>query len=184
MSSAHPVRLAVALAVLGALGLVACQDETSLPVVSEMPDFLGADMVTMGGSHTITNAEGIRTVILDFDTMFQWNDSVNQALRGVDLTVFYEDGSERASVTSLRGVFNPELEELTAQGNVVLTLPDQDRSLETQELHYDPNADQLWSDSSFVMYEGTRTIPGRSFRSDLDFRNFRICGPRAASGDC
>lgn len=165
-----------AIFVLGA-AVIACQKEAPVESLSQAERFLDADGVIMGGEHTITNAEGIRTAYLQFDTMYQWEDSTNWHLRGVDLTVFnQDDGTQRGRVTSLQGVFDPEDEALTAQGNVVLVIPQEDRRLETEELHYDPEQQQLWSDSAFVMYEGSRTREGSCFTTDLEFRNFTVGG--------
>ena len=162
------------------LALAACEVEAPVAAASDVDSFLGADGVIMGGVTTISNPEGIRTAHLQFDTAFQWSDSTRQALRGVNLTVFNEDGSERATVTSLRGTFEPLAESLTAIGEVVLVVPFQERRLETEELHYDPEQNQLWSDSAFVMTEEGRRREGTSFSSDLEFRNFVVRGSAEA----
>lgn len=181
MSAQQPVGTARikalwAIIVVGAF-VVACQKEAPVESLTQAESFLDADGVIMGGEHTITNSEGIRTAYLRFDTMYQWQDSTDWHLRGVDLTVFNEDdGSERGRVTSLRGIFNPQDEALTAQGDVVLVIPQEQRRLETEELHYDPDQRKLWSDSSFVMYEGTRTRQGSCFTTDLEFQNFTVGG--------
>ena len=70
----------------------------------------------------------------------------------------------------------PLAERLTARGEVVLVVPFQERRLETEELHYDPELNQLWSDSAFVMNEEGRERAGSSFRSDLEFRDFVVQG--------
>ena len=160
--------------------LAACEVDAPVATVSDPDRFLGADAIVMGGVTTISNPEGIRTAHLQFDTAYQWGDSTHQALRGVNLTVFDDDGSERATVTSLRGTFEPLAERLTARGEVVLVVPFQDRRLETEELHYDPELNQLWSDSAFVMTEEGRQREGSSFRSDLEFRDFVVQGSAGA----
>lgn len=156
--------------------LAACEVDAPVATVSDPDRFLEADAIVMGGVTTISNADGIRTARLQFDTAYQWNDSTHQALRGVNLIVFNDDGSERATVTSLRGTFEPLAERLTARGEVVLVVPFQDRRLETEELHYDPELNQLWSDSAFVMNEEGGQREGSSFRSDLEFRDFVVQG--------
>lgn len=164
---------------------IACQEKAPVESLSQVGSFLDADGVIMGGEHTITNSTGIRTAFLRFDTMYQWEDSTDWHLRGVDLTVFNEDdGTERGRVTSIRGIFNPENEGLTAQENVVLVIPLESRRLETEELHYDPELRQLWSDSSFVMYEGSRTRQGSCFTTDLEFQNFTVGGTAGGGGRC
>ena len=153
-----------------------CEGVAPVATLPESDIFLGADGIIMGGTTTITNDQGIRTARLQFDTAFQWSDSTHQSLRGVDLTVFDDDGSERAHVTSLRGTYEPREESLIANGSVILLVPFQDRRLETEELHYDPQQGELWSDSAFTMTEGRRRYEGTSFTSDLEFRNFQVFG--------
>jgi LPS export ABC transporter protein LptC len=156
--------------------LLGCEAEAPVQTLPEGEDFRGADGIIMGGTTVITNREGIRSARLQFDTAFQWTDSIHQSLRGVDLMVFNEDGSERARVISLRGRFQPQEQSLTASGSVVLTVPSDDRTLETEELHYDPELEQLWSDSAFVMTERGTRYEGTAFTSDLEFQDFRVYG--------
>ncbi len=157
-------------------GLLACEDQAPVVTASDQFEHLDADAIVMGGEHTFTNEEGLRSAYLAFDTAFQWRDSVNTALRGVDLTVFNENGSERARVTSSRGTLDPRGERMTAQGDVVLVVPQENRRLESGELNYDPQAGRIWSDSSFQMIHDGQTLRGESFTSDLEFRNFQARG--------
>jgi LPS export ABC transporter protein LptC len=161
---------------LALLAFSACQDDAPVTVVTDGGVYLGADLVTLNGRHYFTQ-DGIRSATLVFDTMYQWNDSVNVHLRNPVLTVFHEDGSERATVTSLKGTLDRRAERMVARENVVLVVPDQDRHVETEELHYDPEGNRIFSDSAFVMVHQGRTLRGSSFTSDLEFRNFRIIGP-------
>ena len=59
------------------------------------------------------------------------------------------------------------------------------RRLTTEELHFEPNSDQVWSPVPFVLVEDGQTSSGKSFRSDSRFRNLTVQGmqgtvPRAA----
>lgn len=166
---------AVTVVAAGAL-FAACDGDAHVPTMSGDLQYLDADWVLVNGRHVMTNEDGVRTADLLFDTMYQWRDSTQSALRGVDLRVFTETGAERAWVTSLRGTLDSRSERLTANGNVVLVVPGQERQLETEELHYDPEEDRIWSDSSFVMLEEERTFRGSWFTSDTEFRNFTSGG--------
>jgi LPS export ABC transporter protein LptC len=173
----RPIGSTVILWALGmAVMLPSCEGEAPVVVLPEGENFFGADGIIMGGTTLITDPEGIRTARLQFDTAFQWSDSTHQMLRGVHLTVFNDDGSQRATVTALRGRFDPNFESLTANGNVMLTVPSDDRRLETEELHYDPQFEELWSDSAFVMVEGGERYEGTAFTSDLEFQDFQVFG--------
>jgi LPS export ABC transporter protein LptC len=163
-------------AALALLLAASCQDEPAVPTIADDLQLMGADQVMEGGRHYFTQ-EGIRSAVLNFDTAFQWRDSVNLHLRGLDLTVFNEDGSERARVTSERGTVDRRADRMVARRNVILIVPGQDRRVETEELHYDPEGGRIWSDSAFVMIHQGRTHRGSAFTSDLEFRNFTIMGP-------
>jgi LPS export ABC transporter protein LptC len=166
-------------ALLAGGGLLAsCQDGAPVATLTQdISAWEGADGITIKGEHVFLNAEGFRASHLVFDTMYQWADSADHFIRGVNLRVYNEDGTERAHVTSRQGVMDPRGERLVAQGNVVLIVPADGRRLESGELHYDPNADRIWSDSSFVMTHQGSTFRGSSFVSDVEFRNFQSTGP-------
>ncbi len=158
------------------LGVSACSEGSEVSSFAQEGAYMDADMVEMGGRHSFSK-DGIRTANLTFDTAFIWQDSVNTSLRGINLTVFDEGvGTERAYVTSLRGTMDRRGERLTAEGDVVLVVPAQNRTIRTQELHYDPHSESIWGDSAFVMEFQGQTLRGRSFRTDVEFRNFRITG--------
>lgn len=152
-----------------------CEDQTSVATVpSEYLQF-DADGVVFQMTHRFTQ-EGVLQAMVMADTAIQWHDSTAVALRVVNLRVFDEDGSERAHVTSRSGTLDTRTEQMTAQGDVVLVIPAENRTIESQELHYDPRGERIWSDSSFVMHHQGRVLRGRSFTSDLEFRNFVIRG--------
>lgn len=157
-------------------GLVGgCEDETSVATVpSEYLQF-DADGVVFQMTHRFTQ-EGVLQAMVIADTAIQWHDSTAVALRVVNLRVFDEDGSERAHVTSRSGTLDTRTERMTAHGDVILVIPAEERTIESQELHYDPRGERIWSDSSFVMHHQGRVLRGTSFTSDLEFRNFVIRG--------
>jgi len=171
-------RAKVVWTVVLSLGMVvACEDGAPVATIVEDSRFLEADGITIGGEHIFLNAEGIRESVLVFDTMYHWRDSVDYHLVGVDLTVNNEDGTERVHVTSREGRMDSRGERFLARGEVVLIVPSEGRRLESEELHYDPNAERIWSDSAFVMtMTGRNPVRGRSFTSDLSFGNFQVVG--------
>jgi hypothetical protein len=63
-----------------------------------------------------------------------------------------------------------------AFGNVVLTVNEGNRRVESAELNYDPNGDRIWSDSLTTLREAGTVSDGLGFESDLDFRRL-VVGP-------
>ncbi len=92
------------------------------------------------------------------------------------MVLFNELGAQRARVVGDRGTMNMNTDELTAQGNVVLTVQAGNRRVESQELNYEPNGDRIWSDSLTTLYEEGIVSKGLGFSSDLDFRSMTV-GP-------
>lgn len=163
------------------LGMAACGE--SPPLLTVPAEFVAfdADGIVFGMTHRFTQ-EGRLEAIVRADTAIQWQDSSTVHLRGVDLRVFHEDGSERARVTSTRGILDLRTERMAAYGDVLLVMAESNRRLESQEIHYDPRGDRMWSDSSFVYFQGSRRTSGRGFESDIEFRNFQIRGRGPGGG--
>lgn len=163
------------LLILVAAVAVACEEEPPVATVpSEYLQF-DADGVVFQMTHRFTQ-EGVLQALVLADTAIQWHDSTAVALRVVDLRIYAEDGTERAHVTSQRGTLDTRTERMTARGDVVLVIPGEQRTIESEELHFDPRGERIWSDSAFVMRHQGRLLRGASFTSDLEFRNFEIRG--------
>lgn len=163
---------------IGAAG--ACQGPTDAPP-------LGADLEALGADHMLTgmvsflSASGVREGRIEADTAYVYVDSATTSLRGMRLIFYNEQGRPRATVTSESGELDDNTDRMVARGNVVLTVHQDGRRIESPELHYDPGRDRLWSDSATVQIlpDGSVTR-GTSFESDLEFQNFRLANPRGS----
>lgn len=165
------------LAVVAALSLLvaACGEEDTTPVASPPLLETGADMVMQGLRHLIT-LDGVREGEIFADTAFFYRDSSLYHLRKPELILFTESGARRAQITADRGRFNPNTREMLAQGGVILVITEGDKRVESEELHYNPNGDRIWSDSATTMIEPGRVSEGLGFESDLNFRR-TVVGP-------
>ena len=161
-------------------GLLGCQEPTEAPLVDESLVNLQADAVLYEMEDHLTT-DGVRSGLIQADTAHVFNDSSKVHMWGVEMTLFYADGSERARVTSLRGVLDQRTQSMIARGNVVLTLEEGRRQVESPELHYDPDTERIWSDSNSVYTNEGRVTRGTCFRSNLEFTNLRVCNIRGAA---
>ncbi len=171
------IRVAGLWVVLAMVWLAACQEEGDVATVSQEVLAMDADFIVVGGEQYVSQ-DGEIEAHLVYDTAFQWNDSASAALRRLELIVFHEDGSERARVTSDRGRIDQSTDRMIAQGNALVVIPGEDRTIRTEELHYDPQGGRIWSDSAFVMETPGSRLEGLSFTSDIDFQNFEARGRR------
>lgn len=160
---------------VGLMAALGCSEENPTPVGSPPLLETGADMVIQGLEHIIT-LKGVKEGELYADSAFFFRDSSVYQLVNPHLILFTESGVQRARVMSLRGRFNPNTREMLAQGEVVLTITEGDKRVESEELNYDPNGDRIWSDSATTMIEPGRISEGMGFESDLNFRR-TVVGP-------
>lgn len=169
--------LAPCLAAIAVAGVAAgCADEESTPVVQQA--LADVDYIVMEHMETVITVEGVRNGVVVSDSSYVYEDSSTAQLFGVNMTQYNEQGIETSRLSSERGWLNERTDELTAIGNVVLTIPADGRRIETPELHYDPVRSEISSDSSTLqILGGARTRATCGFRADLNFTNFDLCGP-------
>ena len=144
---------------------------------------LEADYIIFGLTDYLTR-RGVREALVEADTALVFQDSTVVLLRGnVKLTAYNEElGTERAIVTSDRGRLDTASNELHAEGNAVLLIRADGRRIESYELRYTPDFDQIQSDSATVMYDGDEVVEGTSFTSDLNFERLFIRNARTRGG--
>jgi LPS export ABC transporter protein LptC len=160
----------------------ACNAPPAEPTVEQFRD-LPADQVMYGMAfHSLT--EGIRTATLHSDTAYMFADSSVMHLRSVNLDLYdATTGRQTAHLTSVAGVYDSETKAMTARGNVVLIVTKDGMRLETEELHYDPQAHRVWSDVYTKRTEGSRVFEALGgFDSDDEFNNIRMKGLRTSGG--
>ncbi len=158
------------------LALAACFDTSEERATSEL-ETINADKILYGVSLNMSR-EGIREAMLTADSMFIWKDSTHSRVLGLTLLVYDENGRRRARITSDEGRLNQLGNELTASGNAILRIPEQDREIRTDELHFAPEADRVWTDVAVVMREGECEIEGDRLQADMAFDDVRIWGTR------
>jgi LPS export ABC transporter protein LptC len=175
MCSMRIIAFAASAAVLACNGPAAPTNENFTP--------LPADQVMYGMEHMVSNG-GLRTAHLKADTAFMYNDSSSIQLRVVDLDVFDEQGGVRAELTSQSGQLDQNSNRMVARGNVVLVVKGPNaRTVYTEELHYDPNQKQIWSDVPVrQVFPDGKENTATSFRSDDQFKNFTARNVTGSAG--
>ncbi|CAN5845009.1 hypothetical protein BH23GEM9_BH23GEM9_04170 [soil metagenome] len=165
------------IATLAATVLAACGGTTAMEHSDYEP--LPADQVLIGVEHAMT-ANGVRQSVLKSDTTLIYDDSASIKLRVVNLTMYNEDGTVRATLTSESGELDQTSNKMVARGSVELVvLGAQGRTVWTEELHYDPTQRRVWSTvhTRTVTARGER-LEGDGFTADDQFRNIEVMRPR------
>jgi LPS export ABC transporter protein LptC len=137
-----------------------------------------ADQVMYGVRFKLTDA-GVDRAQLYADTAYFFEDNTRIELENVNTTFFTTMGAKDAVLTSRHGTNNTRTGNMVARQNVVVVSED-GRRLTTAELIYNPQRNEISSDSAFVMTEPNRRLEGIGFRSDPNMKNIQIL--KGASG--
>jgi LPS export ABC transporter protein LptC len=139
---------------------------------------LPADQIMTDVQYDVRDV-GVLRARLFADTAYMFEDSAKLYMRPVHLMLFNEEGEQVADLTSREGTMDTRTRAMEARGNVVLVATDGNRRVETEELHYDPGANLIWSDVATVYHEGDTRIDGDGFTSDGQMRNVQVKGATA-----
>jgi len=163
---------AAVISVLAAV-TVACGGVTSAPTGEGYED-LPADQIMIDVTHNPTS-DGVRSAIGQYDTVYVFADSSLYHVKGVNLRTFDPEGRQSATIKSDSGTLNQATDAMIARGHVVL-VTENNCTIQTEELHYDPNSRQIWSDVATRFEFGGRVTTADRFRADDAFRNINASG--------
>ena len=166
--------------ILAVVFVAACGGAADTPTNASEYQDLPADQIVVGMEQYVTVA-GKQRAILRGDTAYVFDDSMKAHVKNVNLALFDELGRESAQLTSREGEFSNVSQAMIARGNVVLVTRGADpRTIETEELHYDPNTKRIWSDKATRMRSAAGVVNGSGFRADEDFDNVQITNARGS----
>ncbi len=170
------------LVLLTLLCLSACKGNEVTPVATVGYRNIAADQIVIGMEQYVTEA-GKQRAILRGDTAYVFEDSAKAHVKKVNLTLYDEAGGESAHLTSQEGDFSNNTQAMVARGNVVLVTRGADPStIETEELHYDPNTHRIWSTKPTTRRYSGGVIRGTGFEADDKFQNVRIANASSSGG--
>ena len=164
------------LAGLAGTSLVACETQAEPPIALPEDANMGADQVMFGVEHYVTG-NGIVRGLLRSDTAFMYEDSALVRVRPVNLTLYDDAGAIAGEVTARSGVLNTRTQTMVANGNVVVEDEGGDR-IETEELHFDPNRDRVWSVVATTIHRQGSVLRGTGFTSNTQLTDTRLDAPR------
>ena len=170
----------VALCACVGLSVIACDDTQGPPVssVSLLPD--SAEQMLMGVTFLLTDA-GVRRANVRADTMLTYDDNTREELRQIRAVFYTPEGEQDAVLTALTGMHNSRLGTMEARGNVIV-VSNKGQTLTSPHLRYDPNRNEISSDSAFTLTEGERITKGIGFVSNPDMTNMRILAAASVTG--
>lgn len=166
-------------AILAAVGIAACENNTATPVIARASLADSADQVMYGTQFNLTD-KGLSRAELISDTAYFFDENTRIELRPVEVTFYTASGARDAYMTANRGTYQTRGGIMLARGDVVV-ITEEGRRLETAELRYDQTNNEIASDSAFVLTEPGRRLEGIGFRSDPNMQNVQILRTRSGT---
>ena len=167
-----PLLLALLLALAAA-----CSDAGVRPTATtQRAD--SADQVMIRMSTQLTE-QGVLRSFVEADTAYVYQNQQLMDLRRFKVRMLDAQGNLQSTLTAERGLYSSYNSKLDARGNVLVESVD-GRKLRTAHLIYDKAANLIESDTVFTYDSPTASGSGKSFRSDIEFRNINITQPRGA----
>ena len=154
------------------IAAAACSGAPSTPLPKAVTQSDTADQVMFGVKTNVTDA-GLLRARLAADTVFMYNDNTLADLRTLTAEFFSGMGAKTATLTARTGLYNVQLGWMEARGDAVVITED-GRKLESPHLKYDPQKNEISSDSAFVLTEVDRVTRGIGFTADPDLQNVRV----------
>jgi LPS export ABC transporter protein LptC len=171
-------RLLLVVLALGTAASVACQDPGATPPVGARAASDTADQ-TLFGIRLVLADHGVQRALLQADTAFTYQDNTQTDLRVVRSTFYTEAGVKEGTLTSREGTYSSRSGTMEARGNVIVIAED-GRRLETAQLRYDPQRNEISGDSAFVLTRPGDVLSGIGFVTDPNLTRIRV--DSAASG--
>jgi LPS export ABC transporter protein LptC len=169
----RPGTAVLAAMVLSTLLTAGCKSNSTTPPVSGQSALAdSADQVMYGARFNLTD-NGVMHAQLLADTAYFFDDNTRVELLHVYSTFFTNTGVKSAVLTSSRGTYYSATGTMIGRGNVVVVSED-GRRLTSEELQFEPNHNEISSDSAFVLTEPTRRLEGIGFRSDPNLQNVHV----------
>ena len=172
------MRIAVVLVVAMALATSACQDPGATPPPGQRAASDTADQ-TLFGVRLVLADQGVQRALMEADTAFTYEDNTRTELRVVRTTFYTETGMKDGRLTSREGTYNSRAGNMEARGNVVVVSED-GRRLETPQLRYDPQRNEISGDSAFMLTRPGEQLSGIGFTTDPNLSRIQV--HRAARG--
>ncbi len=159
---------------------LACSDTQGPPVThfNLIPD--SAEQILFNIELTLTD-EGVRRAVVQSDTLLTYDENTREELRKVTARFYSVTGEQEAILTSLKGSHNSRIGTMEARGNVIV-ISKEGKQLNSPHLRYDPNRNEISSDSAFTLTEGERVTKGVGFVSNPDMTNMKILAGAQVQG--
>jgi LPS export ABC transporter protein LptC len=93
---------------------------------------------------------------------------------GVNIEFFGEKNQKSSVLTAKKGKYNKEKNLYTVTENVVILNKEEQKKLNTEELHWNPQTKKIFTDKFVRIETPEQLLTGTGLESNEDFRNYKI----------
>ena len=153
--------------------LIACSD------VGDADDFKEYE----GPSSEVTDAEILYSdsamVRMKFTAprLLQYENGNQDFPEGVYIESYEGDGIKTSTIVADRGYFNQEENKYTAEGNVIVENLENNETLKTEVLYWEPRENKIHTDRYVEIASQEEVIMGEGLTANEDFSSYRILKP-------
>lgn len=134
------------------------------------------DQVVENGEHVIT-VQGVKKALLMAEQLYFYNQSGKVIGDTIQVSFFDDAGEFVSMLTAKTGEMEQTSQEMIARGDVFVR--GREATIKTEELHYDPQANRIFSDQPTVINQQGNVIRGQGVESDPALREIKIRGGSA-----
>lgn len=134
------------------------------------------DQVVENGQHVIT-VQGVRKAVLVAEQLYFYNQLGKVVGDTIQVTFYDDEGVYQSTLTARQGELEQGTQNMIAKGDVVVR--GTESTIRTEELRYDPAANQVVSEQPTQIVQGANVIRGRGVVADPGLKNIRITGGSA-----
>ena len=168
-------------ALAAVLVLGACNGEETAPTrKAELPSgpegYPPPDQVVENGQHVIT-VEGVRKAVLIAEQLYFFNQLGKVVGDTIQVSFYDEEGTYQSTLTARSGELEQSTQSMIAKGDVFVR--GTDSTIRSEQLRYDPAANQVITESTTEIVQGGNVIRGRGVVADPGLENIRITGGSA-----
>jgi len=162
-----------------AVCLFACNEEAQFQTVDPpigRPDLPTPDQVVENGEHLITE-QGVKKALLTAEQLYFYNQTGKVFGDTVQVEFYDETGAFVSLLTAQTGEMDQSSRKMIARGNVFVR--GRDSTIKTEELHYDPQGNRIYSQVETEINQRGNVIRGRGVESDPALKEVRVQGGSA-----
>lgn len=153
---------------------VACVDASKSD--KDVKPYTGPVIKTFHLNTVYTDSAKVR-IKMYADLQLEYQNGNQEYPKGVKLEFFNELGQNHAVLTAKKGKFDKQKNEYTAYKDVVVRNLLKNEQLNTDELHWTPNTQKIYTDKGVTITTSKEILKGLGLSAKQDFTEYEILRP-------